>query len=331
MAKKKGAQPPSAFALFIRNLAITRAGYRVVAGYLFHRYFRAVAVAASNEDLKNENFRIRYDVYCSDLHLEDPANFPDKREIDSFDQFSLHSLLYHDASDTYAGCVRVVLANPERPDDLLPFEKLCRATMYPGIMDELVPDRTKIGEISRLAVRSSFRRRKNESSVPMVILEKRKKAFTRARTPWIALGLYLSAAALGVIKGLDGVFAMMEPSLARRLRSYGLKFVQVGAPVEHRGQRAPYYMSRVSLYAGVPLIVRGLLDVVEADLRRTGAENMMLCKPSPTVGFDQPQPPSPAVVQVENPHLAHRSQGAAAALPHPEDQRPAAAVPAETH
>ena len=94
------------------------------------------------------------------------------------------------------------------------------------------------------------------------------------RTPWIALGLYLSAAAVGLIKGLDGVFALMEPRLARRLGSYGIRFQQVGDPVEHRGERAPFFISREDLYAGVPPPVRGLLEVIEADLRHTGAAQM---------------------------------------------------------
>jgi N-acyl amino acid synthase of PEP-CTERM/exosortase system len=94
------------------------------------------------------------------------------------------------------------------------------------------------------------------------------------RTPWIALGLYLSAAAIGLIKGLTGVFALMEPRLARRLGTYGIKFIQVGEPVEHRGERAPFFISRADLYAGLPPPVRGLLEVIEEDLKRSGGLQM---------------------------------------------------------
>lgn len=280
MVGAKGASRPGSIVRFVHNLAVTRSAYRALAGYMFHRYFRAVA--AGSEELKNEVFRIRYDVYCDELRFEDPAKFPDKREIDPYDQFSLHCLLYHKGSDAYAGCVRLVQVDPERPGDPLPFEHLCRDTMYRDVLDRLVPDRTKVAEISRLAVRSTFRRRKGESSVPVGIIEERKRGLGGMRTPWIALGLYLSAAAMGLIKGLDGVFALMEPRLARRLGSYGIKFVQVGDPVEHRGQRAPFFISREALYAGVPPPVRGLLEVVEDDLRKTGAEAMIARKPSST-------------------------------------------------
>jgi N-acyl amino acid synthase of PEP-CTERM/exosortase system len=257
---------------FVNDLAIARSAYRAVAGYMFHKYFNAVS--AASEELRSEVFRIRYDVYCDELRFEDPARFPDKQEIDPFDRFSLHCLLLHKASGAFAGCVRLVRVDPQAPADPLPFERLCKGRMYEDVLARLVPDRHKVGEISRLAVRSSFRRRKGESSVPGGVVEERRGNFGGMRTPWIALGLYLSAAAIGLIKGLDGVFALMEPRLARRLGSYGIRFQQVGDPVEHRGERAPFFISRDDLYAGVPPAVRGLLEVIEGDLRLTGAESM---------------------------------------------------------
>ena len=91
---------------FINDLALTRAAYRVFAGHLFHRYFNAVA--ASSDELRREVYRIRYDVYCDELRFEDPARFPDKQEIDPYDRLSLHCLLLHRTSNTFAGCVRFV-------------------------------------------------------------------------------------------------------------------------------------------------------------------------------------------------------------------------------
>jgi len=259
---------------FVNNLTLTRSAYRAFAGYMFHKYFEAVA--ATQEELRTEVFRIRYDVYCEELRFEDPARFPDKQEIDPFDRFSRHCLLWHKSSRSYAGCVRLVQVDPENPDEPLPFERLCKDRMYPEVLTRLVPDRRNVGEISRLAVRASFRRRKGESSVPGGIVEERQGAFGGMRTPWIALGLYLSAAAAGLIRGLDGVFALMEPRLARRLGTYGIKFHQVGEPVEHRGERAPFFISRHDLYSGLPPPVRGLLEVIESDLKRTEAPHVVV-------------------------------------------------------
>jgi N-acyl amino acid synthase of PEP-CTERM/exosortase system len=258
---------------FVNDLALTRSAYRALAGYMFHRYFNAVT--AASDALREEVFRIRYDVYCDELRFEDPERFPSRQETDGFDRFSLHCLLLHKASNTFAGCVRLVQVDPENPEEPLPFERLCKGVMNEELLAKLVPDRTKVGEISRLAVRASFRRRKGESSVPGGLVEARQGPIGGMRTPWIALGLYLSAAAIGLIKGLNGVFALMEPRLARRLGTYGIRFQQVGEPVEHRGQRAPFFISRNDLYASVPPPVRGLLEVIESDLRRTGAEALV--------------------------------------------------------
>jgi N-acyl amino acid synthase of PEP-CTERM/exosortase system len=258
---------------FVNDSAVARSVYRLLAGYMFHKYFHAVT--AASDELRSEVFRIRYDVYCDELRYEDPSRFPNKEETDAYDSHSLHCLLLHEPSRTYAGCVRLVQVNPARPEDPLPFERLCKGRMYEETLARLVPDRTKIGEISRLAVRSSFRSRKGESTVPGGVVEERQGPLGGMRTPWIALGLYLSAAAIGLVKGLTGVFALMEPRLARRLGTYGIRFQQAGEPVEHRGERAPFFISRDNLYAGLPLPVRGLLEVVERDLRRTGAEELV--------------------------------------------------------
>lgn len=258
---------------FVNDSAVVRSVYRLLAGHMFHKYF--LAVTAATDELRSEVFRIRYDVYCDELRYEDPSRFPNREETDSYDPYSLHCLLLHKPSNTYAGCVRLVQVNPVSPEEPLPFERLCKGRMYDEVLARLVPDRTRIGEISRLAVRASFRRRKGEQSVPGGVVEPRQGPLGATRTPWIALGLYLSAAAIGLIKGLNGVFALMEPRLARRLSTYGIKFQQVGEPVEHRGERAPFFISRETLYGGLPLPVRGLLDVVERDLRRTGAEELV--------------------------------------------------------
>lgn len=256
--------------LRLSDWGVARFTYRVIANYLFHRYFDAVS--AASDELRNEVYRIRYDVYCDELRFEDPARFPDQREIDEYDARSTHCLLRHKGSQSYAGCVRLVLADPADALAPFPFERLCEGGLYSDLIEELAPDRSKVAEISRLAVRASFRRRKHEQNVPVEPIEARRQGRGQpVRTPWIALGLYLSAAAAGLIRGLDGVYALMEPRLARRLGTYGIRFIQVGNPVEHRGERAPFFISRGDLFEGLPPPVRGLLDVVERDLRRTGA------------------------------------------------------------
>ena len=89
----------------------------------------------------------------------------------------------------------------------------------------------------------------------------------RRRFPHIALGLYLGASAVGLADGATGVYAMMEPRLARHLRFAGIRFEQVGQPIEFRGLRAPYYISRKALFRYLSRPLRQLLEAIAEDLR----------------------------------------------------------------
>lgn len=239
---------------------------RVIAGHLFHRYFRVVA--ANTDALRDEVYRLRYEVYCRELGYEDPSAFPDGREIDAHDAHALHCLLLHRPSGVYAGCVRLVRPDPLAPAAPLPFEKVCAGRLWPSGLETVTAERSRIGEISRLAVPARFRRRQGEKGSPGGVLPEKGKAGRGRRTPPIALGLYLAAAAAGLREGLEGVFALMEPKLARRLHGYGIHFRQVGEAVEHRGERAPFYIDRAGLYAHISPLVRGLLEVVQRDLEK---------------------------------------------------------------
>ncbi len=240
--------------------------YRAAVGRLFHRYFRVVA--ADTDALRAEVFRIRYEVYCEELGWEDPAHCPDGQEVDEYDGHALHSLLLHKPSNSYAGCVRLVHVPAEPADSQLPFESACRGRLYDDVYGPLARDRRVVGEISRLAVRERFRRRENERHHPEgQVPERNGRTDPRRKTPPIAMGLYLAAACSGLQAGKEGVFALMEPRLARRLRTYGLHFRQVGDGIEHRGTRAPFYISRDDLYGRISPRVRGLLDVVCGDVR----------------------------------------------------------------
>ena len=248
----------------ITNTPVGRAIFRMAIGRVFHRYFRIVP--ADTRALREEVFRIRYDVYCEELKFEDSSAFPDRMERDAYDEQSLHLLLHHKPSGVYAGCVRLVRANPAAPDTLLPFERLCADRLFKEVLDTSTLPRLRIAEISRLAVRARFRRRPGEQSVAEGVVPERGESSGKRKAPPIALGLYLAAAATGLMTKMDGVFALMEPRLARRLSTYGIAFLQVGEAVEHRGMRAPFYITGNALYAHISPMVRGLLDVILGDL-----------------------------------------------------------------
>ncbi len=232
----------------------------------YHDYFRLIP--ADTEALKREVYRIRYDVYCMELGWESPEENPGGLERDRYDPVSHHCLLVHKPSNQFAGCVRLVRAVQDPQHPAIPLQEHCGPSLDRSLMDFDSLDRTRFGEISRLAIRAQFRRRTGERNSPngaetgnLVIHPSQRRRF-----PHIALGLYLGAAAVGLAEGLDGVFAMMEPRLARHLRLTGIHFRQVGSVMEYHGPRAPFYIDRAGLFDNLRPELLELLHAIEEDL-----------------------------------------------------------------
>ena len=232
----------------------------------FGKYFRVVV--ADSAALRDEVYRIRYKVYCKEMRTEREEQFPDEREYDIFDDFAAHCLLQHRPSGLYAGCVRLVYTDPVASPSL-PFEMNCRDSLYPSIVQEILHHRGAFGEISRLAVPAEFRRRKGEQGTPIPIQFDEQPLGSsgerRYQSPQITMGLFLAAAAMGLIKGMSGVFAMMELRLSRYLRQVGLEFEQVGEEVEYHGRRAAFYITREGLKLNGDMAA--LLDFISGEIK----------------------------------------------------------------
>ncbi len=233
----------------------------------YREYFKLAP--ADTDSLKEIVYKIRYDVYCDELGWEDPNLFPNRQEQDTFDASSKHCLLLHRGTNIYAGCVRLVLAIPDRDQPAIPLQKHCAESLDITQMDIDQLPRSAFGEISRLAIISEYRRRPAEEKTPdgMGTDLFQMKQDERRRFPHIALGLYLGAASIGLGSGLDGVFAMMEPRLARHLRLVGIQFLQVGKVIDHHGPRAPFYITRAGLFDKLRPELRDLLEAIEEDLQ----------------------------------------------------------------
>ncbi|MEJ2553712.1 MAG: PEP-CTERM/exosortase system-associated acyltransferase [Gammaproteobacteria bacterium] len=232
----------------------------------FGMHFRVVV--ADSPELRDEVYRIRYKVYCKEMRTEREDQFPDGRERDIFDEFADHCLLQHRSSGMYAGCVRLVYSDPVNSPSL-PFETFCRDSLYPSVVEGVLPQRGSFGEISRLAVPSEFRRRKGEQgiAIPMGSDDQQERNATERRhqSPHITMGLFLAAAAMGLIKGMTGVFAMMEPRLSRYLHQFGLEFEQAGDELEYHGKRAAFYISREGLKLNGDMA--DLLDYIVSEIK----------------------------------------------------------------
>ncbi len=197
---------------------------------------------AVNNALKEEAFKIRHNVYCEELAFEEIKK--EGQEKDEFDGQSIFSLIKHKPSNAYTSCVRVVKIQQE--DQLLPIEKYCLESIT---NEELHPKnfkRSEICEISRLAVKADFRRRKTDQfkgSGTGVIQEAIYSEIELRCFPFIAIGLYMAAATMAIDSGIKHAFVMMEPRLARSMKFVGIKFQPLGEPIEYHGLRAPYYIN----------------------------------------------------------------------------------------
>lgn len=103
-----------------------------------------VGVANTEEELK-EIARLRFEVYCYEMGSLDPADYPDKKEYDFYDQYSVYVFAKHNGS--IIGVMRLIKDSPR------------------GFLMEqrfILPkslDRAKTVEHSRAIVRKEYRGR----------------------------------------------------------------------------------------------------------------------------------------------------------------------------
>ena len=214
----------------------------------FDEYFEVVP--ATDAAARSEVFRLRYAVYCEELAYEDKSVFPDGEERDDFDEDSQFALLRHRSTGRGVGCVRLIV-NERSPDLRYPFEAVCAEKLDTNLVDLDQLDRSRIGEISRLAVHQDFRRRKGEAETPEGASEPDDQFGGDRRYPVIAMGLFLAATALAMNRGLDQVLVMMEPRLARLLARCGIRFTQVGEVIDYHGRRGPFRITRQELLSNL--------------------------------------------------------------------------------
>jgi N-acyl amino acid synthase of PEP-CTERM/exosortase system len=228
----------------------------------FQQFFEIIP--ADTDALREVVYRIRYQVYCEEMHFEAKEDHPDGREVDDFDAHSLHGLLRHRPSGEFAGCVRLVLNQTQGAQAQLPLERYCSHSLDRNVLDLSQLDRRTFGEISRLAIISRFRRRPGEAQTPHGVADDAASMEPSERRvfPHIALGLYLAAAAMSLQRGMSMVLVMMEPRLARHMRYFGINFVKAGDIIDHHGMRGPFFITKESLYRDIKPEISELMSMV---------------------------------------------------------------------
>ncbi|MEW6990636.1 PEP-CTERM/exosortase system-associated acyltransferase [Colwelliaceae bacterium 6441] len=223
---------------------------------------------ANTKELRQEAFKIRYGVYSTELGWE-PEN-EQEMESDECDDYAYHCLLEHRRTGVFAGCIRLIIPPPTDPQRKLPFEEYCLSSARKELIDTTTLPRGGFGEISRLAVLASFRRREQESKVPYVLNKINPETVyseeERRNFPNIAMGLYLAGLSLANLCDHVGILVMMEPRLNRRLKRFGLPFQQIGDEMDYHGRRAMFYLKREDFYLELTQPIRELYDIIQKDM-----------------------------------------------------------------
>lgn len=232
---------------------------------------------ANTPELLEQIYRIRYDVYCREFGYETEESCPGGLEQDEYDACSLHCLVIHRASSRGAGCIRLVLPPAAEPGFLLPMERFCGHSLTDPVWHPARLPRTSIAEVSRLAVHTQFRRRLGESESPVGISTIGDFSLSERRTfPLLSLALFYAGATLMVLAGRQNAFVMVEPRLARRMQAVGLRFVQVGEPMEYHGPRAAYYVSVQQVLENIHGELQHLYGFVYDSLKDDAADGLYL-------------------------------------------------------
>lgn len=199
-------------------------------------------LVADTTELSNESYRIRNDVYCDELNFLDTGH--NGLEVDDFDKYSTHCLIQHIPTTRFSGTVRVV--RPETNQHSIPLQKYCSESISKDKINPKDFAPHEICEISRLAVPKDFRKRQTDNfkGAATGVINQQIYSENELRCfPFIAVGLYLSAASVVIENEIKHTFVMMEPRLARSMSFIGIQFEQIGPAVNYHGKRAPYYIN----------------------------------------------------------------------------------------
>jgi N-acyl amino acid synthase of PEP-CTERM/exosortase system len=234
-------------------------------GERFRQWFELIP--AFDEATREQVFRIRHDVYCRDLGWEPLRD--DGREVDEFDDHSVHCLLRRRGSGEPVGCTRLILARPADPGHPLPFEDSCRDALDRSVADPARMPRESLGEVSRLAVLRSFRRRRGEAERSVSVADEDFAPRGAVdRFPFIPVSLYLGAAAIACRMGVEHIFVLTEPRLASHFARIGFDIRTVGSPIEHHGTRVASLLSSSKVVKGLRPLIRPLYAAIEEDVER---------------------------------------------------------------
>ena len=214
----------------------------------FNRQF--ILGYGDDASLSLANMRLRYQVWCVENNYFPLSSFSDGIERDEYDKRSLYVVLSSQIRDLDIATARVVLHDPSDNAARFPIEQFIMLRRHERDAYLSVP-RELVGEISRFCVSKVFRRRAREFSTTHGIAPNEGVGEGKRNFSYITLGLFKGLVAVSLAAKLEYWYALMEPSLLKMLKIYGIHFKAIGPTVNYYGVRQPCMAPIESVLDGI--------------------------------------------------------------------------------
>lgn len=204
----------------------------------FDQYFDIVP--AISDELKNEVYKLRYQVFCIENEIFNSEYYPDNLEFDDYDQQSVHYLIRHRKSGDYVATTRLILPDANNPEKLFPLEEYCEIDNF-AVMQAI--NREHLGEVSRFCVSEAFKKRKDDGHNLAVIDSDRQSYATaneRRNFPHIiTLALIACCIKASHENDIHYFYSTTEPPLFRFVSGIGINLIKIGPLIDYHGKRWP--------------------------------------------------------------------------------------------
>lgn len=204
--------------------------------------------ATSSQDIRDA-FRLRYQVYCLDRGFESADACPQGMEQDSYDDQALHCLLRERMTGLSIGTVRLI--QPAATPTWFAGLPLTEYAPQESMADIMRLPAGTTAEVSRFAITRSAREvlRAADAMRADYDADPTQTVAAEKLLPYMSLGLIRGLVRVSREHGITHWCLAAEPSLLRRLRSFGLHFTDAGPLVDHRGLRQVCYADLATLLA----------------------------------------------------------------------------------
>ncbi len=240
-----------------------------------------------NATTLSDCYALRYEVYCNERQFLTPENYPTRLEIDSYDNHAIH-VGGTDNQGVMIGTVRLVLPSAKG----FPLFEHCELfPEYQYLADKRAQQTA--GEVSRLAISKSYRRRLHDGFYDLeckgdysVAKMGERRSRTRAvndegmhrrHKPEIIVGLYKAMYQASKRQGITHWFAAMEKPLLRLMRRcFHIEFTPIGPELDYYGPVVPYIIAIADIEQALciycPHVMADFLDGLEPEFAPSTAQ-----------------------------------------------------------